>query len=43
VKLEMTAGSFLYLDGNNEHSLLAKDDSSLLVTILLTHKRSAAK
>lgn len=43
VKLEMTAGNFLYLDGNNEHSLLAKDDSSLLVTILLTHKRSAAK
>ena len=32
---ELTAGTFLYLEGSGEHSLRASEDSSLLVTILL--------
>ena len=37
---ELTAATFLYLEGGSEHSLRASEDSSLLVTILLQHKRS---
>jgi quercetin dioxygenase-like cupin family protein len=36
---ELTAGTLLYLEGAAPHSLHAREDSSLLVTILLTHKR----
>lgn len=36
---ELTAGALLYLEGGGEHSLRASEDSSLLVTILLQHKR----
>jgi quercetin dioxygenase-like cupin family protein len=39
LKRELTAGKFLYLAGDSEHSLRARLDSSLLVTILLQHKR----
>lgn len=35
LKRELTAGTFLYLEGSGEHSLRASEDSSLLVTILL--------
>ena len=35
LKRELTAGEFLYLEGGSEHALRAREDSSLLVTILL--------
>jgi quercetin dioxygenase-like cupin family protein len=35
----LPAGSLLYLAAGSEHSLRAIDDSSLLVTILLSHKK----
>jgi quercetin dioxygenase-like cupin family protein len=35
---ELTAGEFLYVEGGCKHSLRARDDSSLLVTIVLKHK-----
>ncbi len=35
---ELTAGTFLYVEGDCKHSLRADEDSSLLVTILLKHK-----
>ena len=38
LKRELTAGTFLYLEGAGEHSLQACEDSSLLVTISLQHK-----
>lgn len=34
--LELVAGDWLYLDPGQEHSVLALDDSSLLVTILFS-------
>jgi quercetin dioxygenase-like cupin family protein len=40
LKRELTAGSLLYLEGADKHSLRAIENSSLLVTILLTHKHS---
>ena len=40
---ELTAGSLLYLEGADKHSLCASENSSLLVTILLTHKHSNKK
>ena len=40
---ELTAGTLLYLEGADEHSLHANEDSSLLVTIILTHKSSTSK
>jgi quercetin dioxygenase-like cupin family protein len=40
VTRELTAGSLLYLRGSDEHALRAIDNASLLVTILLTPKRS---
>ena len=43
VKHLLTAGSLLYLEGTDEHSLHALENSSLLVTILLSHKYSMAK
>ena len=43
LKREMTAGSLLYLEGSDEHWLHANEDSSLLVTIILTHKASPSK
>jgi quercetin dioxygenase-like cupin family protein len=42
-KRELTAGTLLYLEGGHEHSLHANEDSSLLVTIILTHKVSTSK
>jgi quercetin dioxygenase-like cupin family protein len=39
----LTSGSFLYLEGGSEHSLHALENSSLLVTIVLAPKGSAAK
>ena len=39
LKRELTAGQFLYLAGDSEHSLRARQDSSVLVTILLQHQR----
>ena len=42
-KRELTAGKFLYLTGGDSHSLLAKTDSIVLVTILLAPKSSTAK
>ncbi len=41
VKHQLTGGSFLYLEGGSEHSLHALETSSLLVTIVLTHRSSA--
>jgi len=35
---ELTAGRLVYLAGSDEHTLLALEDSSVLVTILLEHK-----
>ena len=35
---ELTAGEFLYVEGGGKHSARARDDSSLLVTIVLKHK-----
>lgn len=35
---ELTTGTLIYLAGSAEHSLRALEDSSLLVTILLSHK-----
>ena len=35
---ELTAGKFLYVEGGVKHSLLAREDSTLLVTIVLKHK-----
>lgn len=35
VARELTAGSMLYVEGGGEHSLRARENSSLLVTILL--------
>lgn len=35
---ELTAGEFLYVEGGCKHSLRAREDSSLLVTIVLKHK-----
>jgi quercetin dioxygenase-like cupin family protein len=32
--IELTAGDWLYLDGGRPHSVLALEDSSVLVTIL---------
>lgn len=43
LKRELTAGTLLYLEGAEEHSLHANEDSSLLVTIILTHKSSTSK
>ena len=43
VKRELTAGTLLYLEGADEHWLHANEDSSLLVTIILTHKASTSK
>ena len=40
---ELTAGTLLYLEGSTLHSLHASQDSSLLVTILLTHKKSSCE
>ncbi len=40
---ELTAGTLLYLEGADAHSLHANADSSLLVTILLKHKSSTVK
>lgn len=37
---ELTAGKFLYVEGGVKHSLLAREDSTLLVTIVLKHKPS---
>jgi len=37
-KRELTAGTLLYLAGGSEHSLEAIDNSTLLVSILLTPK-----
>jgi len=37
---ELTAGTLLYLEGGDEHSLQAKENSTLLVTIVLSHKSS---
>ena len=42
VKRELTAGTLLYLEGAEEHWLHANEDSSLLVTIMLTHKASTS-
>ena len=39
----LTAGTLLYLEGATKHCLRANVDSSLLVTILLEHKSSAAQ
>jgi quercetin dioxygenase-like cupin family protein len=39
-RCELTAGHFLYLRGGVLHCLLAIEDSSLLVTILLTPKKA---
>ena len=36
----LTAGDLIYLSGSEEHSVRAKEDSSLLLTILLHHKKS---
>ena len=38
---ELTAGMLVYLRGSEEHGLRAVEDSSLLVTILLTSKGSS--
>ena len=38
VARELTAGAMLYVEGGSEHSLLASEDSSLLVTILLKNR-----
>jgi quercetin dioxygenase-like cupin family protein len=38
VDRELTAGEFFYVEGGGKHSLHAKNDSSLLVTIVLKHK-----
>ena len=35
---ELSAGMLTYLTGGQEHSLTTKEDSTLLLTILLTHK-----
>ena len=35
---ELTAGTLVYLRGSDEHSLRAAEDSSLLLTILLSAK-----
>ena len=43
LKRELTAGSLLYLEGADEHWLHANEDSSLLVTIILTHKVTTSK
>jgi quercetin dioxygenase-like cupin family protein len=43
LKRELTAGTLLYLEGAEEHWLHANEDSSLLVTIMLTHKASTSK
>lgn len=43
LKRELTAGTLLYLEGADKHSLRANVDSSLLVTILLEHKISTSK
>jgi quercetin dioxygenase-like cupin family protein len=43
LKRELTVGTLLYLEGADEHWLHANEDSSLLVTILLTHKASTSK
>ena len=43
LKRELTAGTLLYLEGAEEHWLHANEDSSLLVTIMLTHKASTRK
>lgn len=40
VTRELLAGSLLFLRGSEQHSLRAVDNASLLVTILLTPKRS---
>ncbi|MEX2176689.1 MAG: cupin domain-containing protein [Pirellulaceae bacterium] len=38
LKRELSAGTLLYMEGGTEHSLVAQEDSSLLVTIALQHK-----
>jgi quercetin dioxygenase-like cupin family protein len=38
LKRELTAGSFLYVEGSGEHAVHAIEDASLLVTIVLKHK-----
>lgn len=40
-EVELTAGTFVYLEGSTSHSVRAVEDSSLLVTILLVHKDSS--
>ena len=40
---ELTPGWLLYLAGSQEHAVQAQEDSSLLVTILLTHKNTATR
>ena len=43
VNRELTAGTLLFLEGGDEHWLHANENSSLLVTITLTHKTSPSK
>src|SRR6476620_5653874 len=43
LQLELTAGTLLYLEGADEHWLHANEDSSLLVTITLTHNAAISK
>lgn len=43
IKHELTTGTLLFLEGADEHALHAKENSSLLVTIVLTHKNPTAK
>ncbi len=38
VNRELSAGKLLYVEGGVEHSLRARENSSVLVTILLKHK-----
>jgi quercetin dioxygenase-like cupin family protein len=40
---ELTAGQFLYLEGSTEHALHARENSSLLVTILLQRMHAPKK
>jgi len=39
---ELTAGSLIYFERSQEHALHARENSSLLVTILLVGKNAAA-
>jgi quercetin dioxygenase-like cupin family protein len=42
LKRELTTGTLLFLEGSDEHWLHANEDSSVLVTIMLTHKASTS-